>query len=383
MDKFDTEVCGFLYVKSIGHRYIAQKIRKKPLVSTKVWKRLWCSIKILGSGLETETQHWMKNIRNLLNPKRDCCTKKSYNISMVDNAHSKAAGLLGLYGNLTATETGILIKDPHKDEIIKFFEWKEFCQFHLMTAGRPEDVKRICVIHTTKEFCCGIGELYLFCLNANKLLQDLVTQGRGPKYRQKFLNLNNEICEISKYNELTSPLSQESNSLCLLDVGTDCFRTSIHSKAIENTYQSIPASLTYKELDSYSYEESDTSVASGIYEEIMDNAYSAKSRTNTSNVYEDTDEILCNVHIKPPPLPPRQRQKPEHIKKVRVNTRKCFYAEVYDFEESLQSTEICVQETTLVNNSNYVPMSPQLRGLNMFKLDTTENSRQDDYIIMQ
>lgn len=92
-----------------------------------------------------------------------------------------------------------------------------------MTAGRPEDVKRICVIHTTKEFCCGIGELYLFCLNANKLLQDLVTQGRGPKYRQKFFNFYNEICEVSKYNELISPLSQESNSLCLLDIRTDWY----------------------------------------------------------------------------------------------------------------------------------------------------------------
>jgi len=69
-------------------------------------------------------------------------------------------------------------------EIAKTFKWKEFTQFHLMTAGRSEDVKRICVIHTSKEFCCGIGELYIFCLDANRLLQDLVTQGRGPKHRQ-------------------------------------------------------------------------------------------------------------------------------------------------------------------------------------------------------
>lgn len=98
------------------------------------------------------------------------------------------------------------------------------------------------------------------------------------------------------------------------------FRTSIHNKAIENIYQPIPASLTYnKESDSYNYEESDISVASGIYEEIVDNVYSIKSRTNTSNVYEDTGQILCNVQIKPPPLPPRQRQKLEHIEKVRYD----------------------------------------------------------------
>lgn len=45
-----------------------------------------------------------------------------------------------------------------------------------------------------------------------------------------------------------------------------------------------------------------------------------------------------------------------------------------------------MQETTLANNSNYVPMSPQLRNFNMFKLDATENtenSKQNDYIIMR
>lgn len=125
---------------------------------------------------------------------------------------------------MTATETEIIIRDSHLNGIIKSFEWKEFGQFHLMTAGRPEDVKRICVVHTTKEFHCGIGELYLFCLDANELLQNLVTQGRSPKHRQKLLNFNNEICEVSKHNEFIGPISpQESNSLCLLDTRTDWY----------------------------------------------------------------------------------------------------------------------------------------------------------------
>lgn len=209
----------------------------------------------LSANSETEAQRWMENIRYLLNSKRNCCTKKSYNISMVDNVYSKAAGLIGqyhiyiifkyyakisiftnsifniifyhkgLYGNLTATETGIVIKSSHTDEIVKTFEWKEFGQFHLMTAGRPEDVKRICVLHTTKEFCCGIGELYLFCLDANKLLQDLVTQGRGPKHKQKYLNFNNQIFEASaQHNVLIGPLTQQkSNSFCIMDIKTDWY----------------------------------------------------------------------------------------------------------------------------------------------------------------
>lgn len=160
--KQDEEFCGFLDVKTTGSRYIIQKVRKKALMPSKVWKRLWCSVKKLGAGFgvrvqfnsklgysrsalnhqgekdnsvvippsavvyrirsktkqfafgvssakgrkpllslsansEIETQRWMSNIRHLLKPRRHCCAEKSHNISIVDNAHSKAAGLIGQY----------------------------------------------------------------------------------------------------------------------------------------------------------------------------------------------------------------------------------------------------------------------------------------------
>lgn len=123
----------------------------------------------------------------------------------------------GLYGNLTANEAGLFIKNTHSGEIIENFEWKQFNQFHLMTIGRPEDVKRICVIHTTKEFRCGIGELYIFCLDARKLLQDLVTEGRGTKSKQEFWNFNNENGSLgisAQYNDIIgNSLHLKSNAL--------------------------------------------------------------------------------------------------------------------------------------------------------------------------
>lgn len=99
------------------------------------------------------------------------------------------------------------------------------------------------------------------------------------------------------------------------------FRTSIYNKDIENIYQSIPASLTTynKKLDSYNYGESDISVTSEIYEEIVDNIHTTKSKINTSNVYEDIDQILCSIQVTPPPLPPRQKQRPEQINKIRYD----------------------------------------------------------------
>lgn len=88
-----------------------------------------------------------------------------------------------MYGDLVASRTGIFLKDVHTGEIVETFEWNETRQFHLSSSGRAEDVKRVCVIHTTKEFRGGVGELRVFCLNAPRLLQDLVTQGRGPRLR--------------------------------------------------------------------------------------------------------------------------------------------------------------------------------------------------------
>lgn len=129
----------------------------------------------------------------------------------------------GLHGDLIINKAGICIKNASTAETVESFEWKEFSQFHLMTAGRPEDVKRVCVIHTTKEFRCGIGELHVFCLEASKLLQDLVTQGRGPKHRQKSCSFNEKKLEtLTQHNGANNSLSYPRNhtSSCILNTDT-------------------------------------------------------------------------------------------------------------------------------------------------------------------
>ncbi|XP_029175194.1 uncharacterized protein LOC114943689 [Nylanderia fulva] len=430
MDTCKMEICGFLYVKSMGNRYIAQRVRKKTLMMSKVWKRLWCSVKKLKSGLvqiqfdtrfsdfakqsekgnciiipsnaiihrirsktkqyafavslatdkkslllstnsETETQHWMANIRHLLKPRRHHCIEKSYSVSIVDNAHSKASGLTGLYGDLIANDTEILIKDVCTGEIIESFEWKEFSQFHLMTAGRPEDVKRICVVHTTKEFRCGVGELYIFCLDAIKLLQDLVTQGRGPK--QKSLNFNEENLEtVKQHYNINNSLShlQKNTSLPVLSTETNCLRSLTCTNIKENIYELEPNLIYNDEGDSYNR----ISNTSGIYEEITDNKYSLKQRTSTSNMYKETDKSSCNLQMEPPALPPRQGQQ-SYVEEDRISVGQYSYSKNSNVEER-------IQKITLTDN-NYVPMSPQLRGFNIFESDDTKHSKENDYVIMR
>lgn len=78
----------------------------------------------------------------------------------------------------------------------------------------------------------------------------------------------------------------------------------------------------YREaIDSYNPRMSNTSIASGIYEEIIDNVYSFKQKTSISNEYEEADKIpICNFQIKPPALPPRQDKK-SHVEEDRYDCK--------------------------------------------------------------
>lgn len=236
----------------------------------------------------------------------------------------------GLHGDLVASSIGVFIKDPHSGEIVQSFEWKEFSQFHLSTSGRPEDVKRICVIHTTKEFRGGVGELYIFCLEAQRLLQDFVTQGRGPKYKicaQRPLSRSEGDLRVSIYNDENSsdntsfPISKNKVASNLINAGLGLImssksKTKSHARAVDNVYQPEPASIpttvaSFDELEETCPRRiSNISIASGIYEEILDDGKLAKNITIPSNLYEDPEDLIFNsseLQLQPPPLPPRHR----------------------------------------------------------------------------
>lgn len=59
------------------------------------------------------------------------------------------------------------------------------------------------------------------------------------------------------------------------------------------------------------------------------------------------------------------------------------HPEIFDhFQTKLQNI-VCTQETTFTDHSSYVPMSPQLRDLSTFESDVSENSKENDYVIMR
>lgn len=48
----------------------------------------------------------------------------------------------------------------------------------------------------------------------------------------------------------------------------------------------------------------------------------------------------------------------------------------------ISNVEECIQKITFTDN-NYVPMSSQLRDVNIFESDDTEHSKENDYVIMR
>ncbi|XP_011304224.1 uncharacterized protein [Fopius arisanus] len=465
----DSELCGFLDAKLPGGRYISQRVRKRPLAPWKAWRRHWCSVRKLGPGLgvevhldrglsegandrnnsikvpsdslicrtesrtkqfafgifpgkerkpllylcgtsESETQRWMANLRQLLRPRRHRFMEGTFNISMVDNTHSRAAGLSGLHGDLVASKSGLFIKDVHSGDIIENLDWKEMSQFHLVTAGRPEDVKRICVIHTTKEFRGGVGELHVFCMNAPKLLQDLVTQGRGPKHKQtsRPLSLSEGDLRLSIHvgaeaspafpvlkNKVASTLidaglgmilttraGSEAKLLHKLDGGMTTSKITGHVRAVDNVYQPEPAgipsvSASLEELEEPSPRRVSTvSIASGIYEEIVEDLGDFRRRIH-SNLYEDPKEILIVEGGIPPPLPPRQRAS---------NRNDSISDDGLDSEGGTRSTTPTPEERVgaiAIEDSDYVPMSPRVKDIALQLQGEKRSPQEDVYMVMR
>lgn len=66
----------------------------------------------------------------------------------------------------------------------------------------------------------------------------------------------------------------------------------------------------------------------------------------------------------------------------RVNREQYSHSEISNHFETRLQNIACTQET-ITDHSSYVPMSPQLRDFNMLESDVSENSKENDYVIMR
>lgn len=73
-----------------------------------------------------------------------------YTVSIVDNEHSKMAGLTGLYGTLSVKTEEILVTDPHTGKIKVTLHWTQIQCSSLPLPAVSDDLHKVCTIRTNR-----------------------------------------------------------------------------------------------------------------------------------------------------------------------------------------------------------------------------------------
>lgn len=314
----------------------------------------------LSGASETDSQLWMLSIRRMLSLNSHLpIPGGGFYVSIVDNDHSRIAGLTGLHGTLTINTHEFLISDPCTGDVRTRISWYSLHQFHLAAVTNQDDEQKIVIFHTNKDFRAGAGQFHLFCLQAPHLLNLLVDKGKIPKiYINCFMDsrrmsrsegdlrdsedfaVNEGSVSPSYYHRShsdsddsgvrVSMASDDSNlvlkckkaasfiSLGLLVAtpgGSEIDAESYSDLLLNN--EENPADL----LETIPFNkksvldlrrESGVSVLSGVYEEIPDlpsakEFENSEPRKSSLHMYEDpVDIILTSLNkLTPPPLPPR------------------------------------------------------------------------------
>lgn len=362
----------------------------------------------LSGNCESDTQRWMLLIRKMLSI-ASYIPIGGFNffVSLIDNAHSRAAKLMGLFGILAVNSQEITICSPTTGEIIVRWKWLQFQQFYLQATAQTEDDNTICVMHTNRDFITGPGHLYFYCVEAPHLLNLLLQRGKSYRFCSISHRLSQSESDISK-------LQKESNcnflrSLCNsedLAVGASlpsedsgCI-TSKPSSNIVGILSETPGGSETDDDDHPSLcstpmkvkahiprGESGISIASGVYEEISETLPETKKSNNTiytnghmMHLYEDPKELSsnkilnCNKTSVPPPLPPRifcnvekncdTEKKEENLKISLDEQSDCFKnfntKNIYKCRSStLPTKDLRRLSQTLVSDSEYVIMTPK------------------------
>ncbi|XP_046661652.1 uncharacterized protein LOC124354899 [Homalodisca vitripennis] len=335
-------------------------------------------IVFLAARSETEAQQWMLRIRNLISPPKIPVEAGKFSVSLIDNAHSRIAGLAGLFGTMSVGLTGITINDPVTGQIRMHWRWSQVNGITLRLTSVAEDVNHILVLHTSSEFSCGEGLLELFCLEGVALMAHLSLYQNKPSHRlttsplppiprhpllafrrlsrsegdlRRWLPLPDANFHLRTQSVSRTRVSHDKVATSLVTAGLGLMLTTPGCSEPDSLhdYQCLDT-LWPDDLDTLSdlpdirrYQnnarrESGVSIASGIYEEIEEQP--------NSNREDLTPEA-------PPPLPPRKH------------------------ELSGSEEEYCLPEEALiysVANENeeeplYLPMSPGGR-------------KEDTYVVM-
>ncbi|XP_030759477.1 uncharacterized protein LOC115884897 [Sitophilus oryzae] len=294
----------------------------------------------LAGSNETDSQEWMICIRRMLSIASYIPVgENSFRVSLVDNAHSRNAGMLGLYGVLNSNSQEIIINDPCTGRLKAGWRWYHFHQFHLQATCEQKDDKKIIVMHTSREFSAGPGQLYVYCPEGPKLLRYLISRGQNTRFSsglqsKRFSRSEGDLCINRNSGVPDSPLCFRSqtgsdDSGVPSSEDTEVLKSQTESNLVQlgmgivtktpggsETEDSYPDLREQQETVKLPRNESGISLASGIYEEIPDEPPNTQPTVKKDldnhhlcHVYENPLEMIFDRRFakffKPPPLPPR------------------------------------------------------------------------------
>ncbi|XP_060523421.1 uncharacterized protein LOC132700259 [Cylas formicarius] len=324
----------------------------------------------LSGCSESDSQEWMLSIRKMLSiasyiPVGD----SNFHVSLVDNKHSRAAGLLGLFGVLGVSPQGIAVCDPCTGEPKITWKWYQFHQFHMQASLRQLDDKKIVVVHTSGDFPAGPGQLHLYCGDGPRLLQYLVSRGTGPGLvsAKRFSLSEGDLClggrccptgsphcirSQSESDDSGLPISSVSEDLeCGAQLGVSMIAKTPGGSETEDSF----VDLTEEPCASRMVRnESEVSLSSGVYEEIPDFDEWDRPATPVCHIYENPAELVFGDKIgrlfsPPPPLPPRTMTLGRPISRWAEFKTRC---------NTLPAKDLLKVSQRFMADSEYVVMSP-------------------------
>ncbi|VEN62640.1 unnamed protein product [Callosobruchus maculatus] len=360
-------------------------------------------ILFLSGSSECDAQKWMFSIRRMLSIASYIPVgESSFHVSLVDNAHSRAAGLLGTFGVLTADEQEVFINDPCTGKPKVTWKWYMFHQFHLQVPLKQVDEKTVVVMHTSSEFPSGPGQLFLHCECGPRLVRLLTTRGRpfsttfGATPPKRLSRSEGDlrscgggvgvdgspVCPRSQTGsddsgvrmslgssdeegrtagddvpDVRNILDTNSMGMTMKTPGGSETEDSLQDLA-ENLDQTIPRPIPRNE--------SGISIASGIYEEIDETQIRVRIQEHVNHVYENPLDIILeskNRYFTPPPLPPRRLDSP--------------------FKSNGTKSEEAPRSSTIQNSSHSCkPRCNTMPAKDLSKISRLFTSAESEYVVM-
>ncbi|XP_019868524.2 uncharacterized protein LOC109597311 [Aethina tumida] len=360
-------------------------------------------ILFLSGSSESDSQDWISSIRRML-----CIAsylpvgESNFRVSLIDTAHSRSAGLFGLYGVLSINSQEIVISDPCTGEPKISWQWYQFHQFHLQAPVQPKDDKMVVVMHTSGEFPAGPGQLYLYCKQGVRLLNHLVGRGKRPKVgpggglmsSKRLSRSEGDLCgshvcppdspmcfrsqtgsddsgvRVSIASDDSGYVLKAKTASSLASIGMALLTKTPGGSETEDSVQDLTKIDEQYLKSSLPRRESGVSLASGIYEEIPDDHVTKVTKKKESHIYENPLDMMLDGEIgkqfKPPPLPPRRGEMSPDCDEDKTAyqmdaTDPLLFASPTSFKHrcnTLPAKDLARMSQIFTAESDYVPMSP-------------------------